>query len=117
MISIVRSRAILVFQRAALGGGLAFTAALCLALGFALGRRLTFSLAIGLAFGSIIACGRFFGLASRIVAAYRRAVGFTTVGNIPARAFEDNAHWLKNASHCASARMAGSQRFIFKRLE
>src|SRR5262249_53574052 len=82
-----------------------------LALCFALG------LAVGFAFGGRIGRRRFIGFVSRIIAAYSRTVGFTAVGNIPARAFEDNAHWLKNASHCAGAGRACSQRFIFKRLE
>src|SRR5262245_20295163 len=99
-VSIVRCCAGSVFQRAALGGRLAFTAALCLALRLALGRRLTFGIAlgvaVGLAFGGHIAGGRFFGFAGRIIAAHRGAVGFTAIGNIPTRAFEDNAHWLKD---------------------
>src|SRR5215217_5395971 len=117
----MRSCVGVLFQRASLGSRLAFTGALCFAFCFALGRWLTlrfaFGFASGFALGGRIGGGRFVGFAGRIIAAYRRTVGFTTVGDIPARAFEDNAHWLKNASHCASARMAGSQRFIFKRLE
>src|SRR6187551_3074593 len=121
MISMKQCRTRLLFEWAGLCGRLTFTAALCFAFWLALGCRLALGLALdltgGLAFGGRIAGGRFVGLDGRIIAAYCCTVGFTTVGNIPARAFEDNAHWLKNAPHGAGARRTCLQRFVFKGLE
>src|SRR5262245_33166148 len=97
-----RTAALGLARRGALAGRLA-TGRLALAGRFVLGCRL--------------AAGRLIALGVGLFATDGCTAGLSAIGDIPARAFEDNAHRLENPSHCAGARRTCSQRLVLEGLK
>src|SRR5215467_5763348 len=70
-----------------------------------------------LALARRLATRRLVALGAGVLTTNRRAAGFAAVGDIPARAFENNAHRLKDPSHCAGTGRTGPQRLVLEGLE